>query len=287
MQAELLPALSTDAMSAISKMTENLADFNSTFSTNTSDLRDTLTAVKESTQGQAEILGAIEKLKIQKIASANVEVYDKLKGCTNEIGLIADCLKSSSQYLQQVRELSNKLDESERRTRLIEEMANYFMKERTNLDAIGGVISKTMGSADDSLQEAARDLKESIKTQYEELSKHLIKEREEFEKVADEQQSALGKRMAELTTLTNEIKNLTSVKTSMDNLVKSTDAQNKKIDKLTESISQMAAIKSGVSTTPIGFRMPKWIKVAGLVIAGIFAISSLMTIVAIIVWFVI
>ena len=55
-QSELLPNLSTDFTSTLVKMTNNLSDFNDTFSTNTKKLDKTLSKVNDSYLGQAKLL---------------------------------------------------------------------------------------------------------------------------------------------------------------------------------------------------------------------------------------
>ena len=106
----MLPNLSTDMTSTLVKMTNNLRDFNNTFSSNTAKLDRTLAKVNDSYTGQARILEVLERVDVKKVAMANVQVYEKLKDCTDEIGMIGEALKSSRQYLQQVRELTEKLD---------------------------------------------------------------------------------------------------------------------------------------------------------------------------------
>ena len=71
---------------------------------------------------------AINRLKIENIASANIEVYDKLKNCTNEIGVFALYLQKANEYLTSVQVLNQKLDNYERRTQVIESAGNFFSK---------------------------------------------------------------------------------------------------------------------------------------------------------------
>lgn len=284
-QAELLPVLSTDAMSAISKMTENLAEFNNTFSQNARELKNALGEVRGTTEGQARLLEALEKLKIQKIATANIEVYDRLKGCTDEIGLIGEQLKASRQYLQKVTVLTDKLDDADNRTRMIEEMTNYFMKERANIGVMTGVVARSIGEADAKLQEAAEELKSSVATQYVELTKHFTQQREKFEEVANAQQAALEKRMNELGSLTSELKSLTAVKTSIDNLAKSAESHNKKLDKLAEAITEIAQMKASGSTLPTMPCLPKWLKITAIAVVGILMLCCIMNIVSMIFYF--
>ena len=274
-QSELLPVLSSDAMSAISKMTENLADFNSTFAQNAKELKGTLSLVAQTSQDQARLFETLENLKIQKVATANIEVYDKLKNCTDEIGYIAECLKASRRYLEKVEELSTKLDDADSRVRMIEEMARFFKEERTNLDSIKAVIAQSMGTADENLHKASEELKASVSDEYKALTQHFIKERENFAKVADEQQGALEKRMSELNQVISELKNLSAVKSSMEKLVDVTKSQNDRIDKLAQTISALAAIKT-TGNVPLLPLVPKWAKITAIACAGVVVLSCLL-----------
>lgn len=265
-QAELLPVLTTDMMSAFSKMTDNLASFNDAFAQNANDLKESLSIIQDATKGQTELFETIRHIHFKEIVTANIAVYEKLKGCTEEIGLIGEQLKASRQYLQKVTTLTDKLDATEKRTQLVEEMANYFYKERSNIDALSGVVSRSIGEADSSLQRAADELKESIAEQYKQLSDHMNQQREKFEEVADEQTKTmthaaqsrievfdslsdnlntvtkdLNSISAELSSLTGELKNFSTIKSGMDSLVMSIKSQNERIDKLVVTLNQRSA----------------------------------------------
>lgn len=261
MQAELLPAMNTDAASAMRVMVENLSAFNSAFATNTDELNESLSQVAEATKGQAEILEAINELKITRIATANIEVYDKLKNCTNEIGQLALFLKESQTYLSQVRALNKKLDDADARSRMIEEMAAYFQQERANIDNISGIIARSMGQADSALQQSIDVLKENITQKNDEIVKHMVEQNQRLVRVLDEQQSMLESKAKELDQLLTELTHLTDIKKSMQDLVKATTEQNRKIDDLTQKIHELAQMKAagGVAATqfeiPIGYRV--------------------------------
>lgn len=109
-------------------MTRNLSSFNNTFAENTKELRATLSQVNDSYQKQAEMMRAINRLKIGEIASANIEVYDKLRNSTNEIGIFAQYLSNANEFLSNIQTLNRKLDDYERRTQIIESAGKFFAK---------------------------------------------------------------------------------------------------------------------------------------------------------------
>lgn len=263
MQAELLPAMNTDAASAMRMMVDNLSAFNTTFAANTKELNDSLSHVAETTKGQAEILEAINDLKINRIAAANIEVYDKLKNCTAEIGQLGEYLSHVSGYLANVRALNQKLDNADARSRMIEDMATYFKQERANIDTISGVIARSMGDADSALQKSIEVLKENVTKQNDELVQHMVEQNQRLVKVLDEQQSTLESRSQEMGKLISEISQLTEVKKTMSNLEKAMLDQNKKIDSLVRSISELAHLKTTGTVQPQNRSslnmMPRWL----------------------------
>lgn len=261
MQTELLPAMNTDAASAMQTMVDNLAAFNTTFATNTKELNASLSLVSDATKGQAEILESINNLKINHIATANIEVYDKLKNCTTEIGLLGTYLQDTRQYLSYIRELNAKLDDANERSRMIEEMADFFRKERASIERVSGIINYSMGEADSALQKSISILKDNIAQQNADLVQHMVEQNQRLVHVLDEQQTTLEKKAHEIDKLMAELTQLTDVKKSMQGLEKVMNEQNKKIDTLARSITELAQIKvSGgvISHSSLFSRLPKW-----------------------------
>ena len=127
-QSELLPNLSTDFTSTLVKMTDNLKDFNTTFSTNTKQLDKTLSKVNESYKDQAKLLEELERIDIKKIATANIKVYESLKNCTEEIGMLAASLKDARLYVEAVRELTSRLGEADQRHYLFRNSRSESLK---------------------------------------------------------------------------------------------------------------------------------------------------------------
>ena len=278
MQAKSLPELSTDTASALNKLTRNLKSFNQTFSQNTQTLKETLQTVNETTQGQAELLETVRHLDITRIATANIDVYEKLKNASVEIGRFGEYVNNINAYIEKVQILSSKLDDADERTRMIEEMAAFFKQERANLDTMKALIAKTIGEADDKLSQVVTDFKKSATDQFSNLTTHTATQQEKFKSAVDAQgetmlkaiedqktvvETALQKRIDDLNKLSSELEQLKPVKESMGKLEAAAQEQNKKLDKLTQAILKLAETKSGImagSTVvgPIPERKPKW-----------------------------
>ena len=119
-QTDLMSKLSDDITGAIIKMTQDLNEFNSSFAQNTKELKETLHIVSDNYENQVKLLDTIDKIKITKIAQANIEVYDRLKGCTEELENLFTLFSDSETYVAKVIALNSKLGTVEERTKLSE-----------------------------------------------------------------------------------------------------------------------------------------------------------------------
>jgi tetratricopeptide (TPR) repeat protein len=300
-QEKLLPNMSTDTSSALVRMTENLSNFNSAFAGNTEDLRGTLSKVNDSYRIQADLIQAINRLRIEDIASANIEVYDKLKNSTNEVGVFAQYLEKSNEYLGEIQRLNQKLDEYEKRTQIIENAGNFFNKnerwlaenfDTANLEVKAAIerfnknIGESLTKLKESFNEQILNLDDVIQRQQEKLQETLIitteiiiesytKTQQSFEEAILYQQSSFKEKLHETSKLVEELKNLTHIKEGIKDFKIATNTQNKKIDELTKEIRALAKAKIEGGTIKQEIIVSKWIKI--LIISGssLLAISCL------------
>lgn len=264
MQAELLPKLNNDFADVMRKVTSNLTRFNREFSSNSDKLSDTLRVVNQATDGQARLLASIENLKIAKIATANIEVYEKLKGCTDEIGLIGEELRDSRAYLEAVRAMNEKLDASEQRTQAIEDMAYFFKEERGKIGAMQSVLNQAIGEIQTNLQKSIESLKEVSEKQISELVAHSTEQRQHLQAAIDEQDKVLQQKTAEINRL---VSNLTSVEKMVQSLDTSARKQSQAISNLSQDIRDLATQKTSGTITVKQEKLPKWAKIL-LIIGG-------------------
>lgn len=282
-QATLLPQLASDTTGVLQQVTRNLSLFNQTFSGNTQELRETLTLVNDAYKEQAEVLDAINGLEISKIATVNIQVYDKLKNCTNEIGQFAEYFQSVNQYIEDVRILNQMLGEYEHRTKALEKMGSFFEKEQERISIISGINNKAIAEIEVHLKDVIEKVKTSISEQFNELGTHTIIQREKFEEIADEQQNVLIERSKELTLLVEELKQLTSVKVSIDEMTEASKEQNQNLTKLSQSISELARIKKVEGATPeLKFKFSKWAKILIIVIGSLLVLPNVIYLVKIV-----
>lgn len=203
-QTDLMSKLSDDITGAILKMTNDLNEFNRTFSQNTKELRQTLSTVNDSYEGQVKLLEAIDKIKINKIAKANIEVYDRLEGCTEELEKLFHIISDSETYVAKVVELNDKLGSVEERTRLFEELGNYFMNEVEYVKDRQGMMRQHMSSLDSVLQEALSNMGDSIRENLQNLLSVFQSQNQGIQQLIEEQQRTLTDSLVQQQNAVNE-----------------------------------------------------------------------------------
>lgn len=298
-QAELLPSLTNDITGALVKMSENLNSFNQTFVENTREFKNILLETQSVNDSQAKLYKSITELKIQDIATANIQVYEKLKDTTDQIGLLGN-------YLINIRDYSEEIH------KIIPTIHNYFTEELSQIEDRKGFIAEAVGRVDDYLQQSIQNLKDStekqlneykvtlgttesfftealskteehIKAQFNTLTKTSNEQQEGFKKTLLVIEDALIEKLKGTSSLVDEFKNLTHIKNNIEKFKESTEKQNTKIDELTEEIRNLATIKTEGGTITQEFTIPKWIKSSIIIATSLVAVASLIYIVPILI----
>lgn len=192
-QTKVMPNMSDDLTGALTKMANDLNKFNSTFAENTKELKETLFQVTDNYDNQVKLLDAIDKIKIAKIAKANVEVYDKLQGCTEELERLFEYLENSEEYIAQVVKLNSRLGDIEDRTRLSEELGNYFKSEIEYVQDRQGMMRQQMSGLDSVVQDALDNLGTSLAGSISNLTEVFQKQNQQVQALIEEQQESLSK----------------------------------------------------------------------------------------------
>lgn len=191
-QTDLMSKLSDDITGALIRMTQDLNEFNSSFAKNTKELKETLKTVNDNYEGQVKLLDAIDKIKINKIAKANIEVYDRLHGCTEELENLFTILSDSESYVAKVTELNSKLGSIEERTQLFEELGNYFKNEVEYVKDRQGMMRQQMSGLDSVLQDALSNMGDSLTLSLLNLTNVFQTQNQRIQQLIDEQQQALA-----------------------------------------------------------------------------------------------
>jgi hypothetical protein len=244
-QAKLLPTLSDNVVGAIHEMTGNLSKFNKTFSSNIGNLDEALGKVNDSYLLQTQLLAAVQAIADKDLSMQNVQLLNALKSSVREIEKLA-------KYMQSVQEYSEMLHSSSK------EIGDYFKAEREQIEHRKGVISQAVGKLDDYFQQALDKLKENIDTSITQLQNSIVR-----------QQDILQRKTEEIATVVSELNQLSAIKESISKFAQTMQAQNDKLDKLTNSIYKLAEMKSTGTTEK--FTVPLWAKI--LLITGVSIVS--------------
>ena len=203
-QTDLMSKLSDDITGALIKMTQDLNEFNRTFADNTRELKETLSTVEDNYEEQVKLLETIDKLKINKIAKANIEVYDKLQGCTEELENLLEIFANSEEYVSKGVELNNKIGSIEERTRLFEELGHYFRNEIEFVRDRQGMMRQQMSSVDSILQDALSNLGDSISNNIANLTGIFQQQNGRIQLLIEEQQNSLAESIQRQQVFVNE-----------------------------------------------------------------------------------
>jgi hypothetical protein len=300
-QSVLLPKMSNDVPGTLVRMAENLSNFNSNFSQNSKDLGITLSKVSETSKLQSDLMNAINRLKITDLATANIDVYEKLKNSTKEIGIFAEYLHNANEYLSTVQALNQKLDSYEQRTQVIENAGKFFLKnekwlaenfDNANLEVKDALerFNKTAGSAISNIQESMNgqilslngvllmqqeNLKESLQITTDILLDSLTKTQVTFEKEVSDQQNALSEKFKEISELVEELKNLAPIKEGIRDFKDAANRQNGKIEELASEIRSLTKSIIDSDTKKHELIIPKWIKNLTFALFGLISLTCL------------
>lgn len=280
LQQELLPKLKTGVDAEIGRITDNIKESNASFAANTTKLNATLKDINQAISGMTGMLHSLENLNVVQFASANIQVYEKLKNCTDELGRFAQYITSLDNFIAKIDMLSTKMGEADDRVRAIEEMGQYFRDERSNLEAMKGVISSSIGEADADLKNAVISFKESTSANYTEMATHNEQQRQALAKAIEEQQkqleSKLKEKITQLDYISDELKKLAPIKDSVSNFEKATKEQNRRIEDLAASIRELANAKSSGGNGSSGkVHFPGWAKWTLIIVSTIVGITCL------------
>lgn len=197
MQGELLPQMKHDMASTLIILQKNLAKFNKDFASNSSNLNDIFKNINTSYKENTKLLEAVQRLDVNAMAEANIKVLQELQACTNEINDLHTFLDQSNRYLKSVEVLNGTLNDHLDRTKMIENMAQFFRDEIVQISQRKDDISRAVGDIDLEIQKSIESLSNHTSTQYQKLIDHTATQHLEFLKAVEAQQKALNSKLEE------------------------------------------------------------------------------------------
>lgn len=186
-QTELLPVLSSNTVSTLTLLERNLTKFNSSFGDTIKKLDVKLGEVGKTYQQQLDLLKLVEKMDVNKMATANVKVLQALNSSTGNLQGFAKYMDGTTEYLEQVRKLTGELDGYLARTGSLETIAEFYQKQMNEIASRQDAIKSTVLSVDDTMQKALADLESKTADGLSGLQKTYIKQQDAMEQLATQQ----------------------------------------------------------------------------------------------------
>lgn len=247
-QCNLLPKMSSDVVSTLGVFYTNLNEFNQTFADNSKELKSAFEAIESAYEGQAEYTKELNKLDIAKAQLA----FAALGSATDKINDLNAFLAGSSEYIQKVIRLNDKLDNADERTRAIEQMGIFFKNEIEQINARKSLLAETVGKIDMNLKNSLEGLQTSSTEQTGKLQEHLGKVYLDFKNAIADQQRLLEQKLSESTGLLeqfNYIQKINEKLSALETLVGTNKAQEQTLERIEKAIEELAKIVSTKRTS--------------------------------------
>ncbi|MGL4519806.1 MAG: hypothetical protein ACRCUJ_09065 [Phocaeicola sp.] len=236
LQSELLPSLASNAANSLQLLQQNLLKFNDVFSTNVNRMDSSLAGLGETYQQQADMLEMMIQLDVNKTASANVKVLKELQVCTDKLSQFNDYIYRSTEYLDNVRALNSKLDDSFERTRSIEKMGQFFEDEINAIAHRKGLVQTTIVDIDDALRQACTELGHNASEQIKILSTSMVQQQDILLSALREQEESFKEKISYAGDVLQALSHLGEIGSSITGLK---DEMNKQNELFTSSLKQI------------------------------------------------
>lgn len=247
-QSRLLPTLSDNVAGAIREMGGNLMSFNKEFADNTSNLGTALAKVNESYKLQTDLIEAVNKIQEGNTAARNIQLLGKLVESSEQIGRIAEFIKDSTVYLEQVRALNEQLGQQEKRTQIMEDVGVFFKTELSEINNRKEQMGVAVAKLDDYMKEALDAFKVRMQQQFEDINVSIVKQHE-----------ILDSRTKEMSAIALELQNLKPLRDSFGRFEVALNYQNENLNKILKLLVEQGYGKNVID--PALNRDSKWKKI--------------------------
>ena len=250
-QAELLPKMDNGIAGTLDILQRNLNKFNSEFSQNSQGLVSIAREIKEAAISQVELYRRIKELDIEKMATANTQMWRELQGASEQLAELHKFLFNSQTYLRRVQQLNDKLDSQEDRTRLIEEMGQFFKEEIKEIEQRKVAMNKAVSSVDEAMKLGLDELERSTLNNFAKFVSTTENEQEKLSAAVEEQQKALTLKLSEIGKLIDELHNLNDVKSAINTLSDLAKTQNDSLEAQRKLIADMLQLQRTKKDQPV------------------------------------
>ena len=260
MQSQLLPELPSDTSDILQKLVSNLNRFNNVFSKNTKELGSTLSEVNRSYEIQADIIGYLQEMDIERVSAANIHVLKELQGCTNELREFQTYLNSVQGYTTSIQKFTELFNSESERLHILEDIKTVF---QGNKD----LIAKDLTSSQDLLKESMTQMRRATEDTVEELRKALTNEMDNFDKLNKQLESKFTEQLEKMPKLYESLNSISKIPSKLEDLAqqlikgneRTASALEYKMDSFLSEISQHTNTETSYHPSK---RMPLWQKMA-------------------------
>ena len=283
LQSRLLPELPSDTSDALNRLVKNLNRFNSTFASNTTELRGALTQVNESYRIQGEIIKAVHDMDVMKMAKANVRVLQELQECTDKLEDFNEYLQSIHGYTDAIYKFTTLLEKESNRLYVLEEIRDFFTRHKAE-------IGHDVAEVDNALKEAMKELKEGATSNAMDVNAVLVKQAEEFKKILEEEKESFEEANKQIQTqfsaqlslfpmLRDKLSEVSTIPSKLDKLIERIEKSNalmaKKVEaSVDEAIGKTPTGEGGGKYTPSFPSWMKWVVIVCVILTALACISN-------------
>lgn len=260
MQSQLLPELPSDTSDILQKLVSNLNRFNNVFSKNTKELGSTLSEVNRSYEIQADIIGYLQEMDIERVSAANIHVLKELQGCTNELREFQTYLNSVQGYTTSIQKFTELFNSESERLHILEDIKNLF---QGNKD----LIAKDLTSSQELLKESMTQMRRATEDTVEELRNALTNEMDNFDELNKQLESKFTEQLEKMPKLYESLNSISKIPSKLEDLAqqlikgneRTASALEYKMDSFLSEISQHTNTETSYHPSK---RMPLWQKMA-------------------------
>lgn len=273
-QTHLLPIISRSAVSAITLLQQNLTRFNSTFQNTIARLENSLGEVGDVYESQIEILEKIERIDVNRLASANVRILSTLEGSIGQIERLSRYMTSVTEYLENVRALNDKIDEHLERTEMFGVVTEFYRSQMSEIQARHEAIRTTVIGVDDVIQRALTDLKSRTEHVVAQIGETFVNQQASIERMVAENTAQIGSKVNMLPKIVSDLEKVPSQLAKVaERIEKSNEALGRKIVAAVNS-RQPGRASSSQSFGPKEPSTPMWMKWSILAGISVLALTS-------------
>ena len=272
LQAKLLPELPSDTSDALNRLVNNLNRFNSTFASNTTELRGALQEVNKSYRIQGDIIKAVHDMDVMKMAKANVKVLQELKECTDKLEQFNQYLNDIHGYTDAIHKFTTQFEQESNRLHVLEEIQRFFTRHKAEIAKESADVDVALRNALQTLKDTAEsntgELNSTLVQQAEEFKLILKSEKESFEQINNEIKALFNAQLGQIPMLEKRLAEISEIPSKLDKLIERMEKSNNALasqvnttmSKTSKDILSVSASRGEVSTPSVIQVFPSWMK---------------------------